>query len=37
MENTDFELKDFTDVQHNCVHGNAKFTKLISEILQKIH
>jgi len=37
MENTDFELKDFTDVQHTCIHGNAKFTKLISEILQKIH
>ena len=37
MENTDFELKDFTDVQHTCIHGNVKFTKLISEILQKIH
>ena len=37
IENTGFELTDFTDVQHTCIHGNAKFTRIISDIVQKIH
>ncbi len=37
LKNTGFELTDFTDVQHTCIHGNAKFTRIISDILQKTH
>jgi hypothetical protein len=34
IENTNFETSDFTDIQHTCIHGNVKFTKLIAQILQ---
>ena len=33
IDNTDFETSDFTDIQHTCIHGNVKFTKLISQLL----
>jgi hypothetical protein len=33
IDNTDFETSDFTDIQHTCIHGNTKFTKLISQLL----
>ena len=36
IENTDLESSDFTDIQHTCIHGNVKFTKLIAQILQSI-
>lgn len=34
IENSDFETSDFTDIQHTCIHGNIKFTKLIANLLQ---
>lgn len=34
IENSDFETSDFTDIQHTCIHGNIKFTKLIAKLLQ---
>ena len=36
IENTDLESSDFTDIQHTCIHGNVKFTKLIARLLQNI-